>query len=196
MSSGWRHGAARRLAIAGALVAASGCAGAGDGGPAAAPVSLREVDRAAYDALLAERRGQVVLVDFWATWCAPCLTQLTHTLQLAERHKARGLAVITLSMDEAEAQPRAQKALTDRASPAGVVHLISARGGGPGAMEEFAIGSGALPHYKLYDRTGKLRRTFEIDPLAEEQFTLDDIDAAVEQLLAEPQGDAAEDPAE
>jgi len=42
-----------------------------------------------------------------------------------------------------------------------------------------------VPHYKLYDRAGRLRHTFELDPLAREQFTPQEIDAAVEQLLAE-----------
>ena len=52
-------------------------------------------------------------------------------------------------------------------------------------MEAFDIQGGALPHYKLYDRTGRLRHTFALDPTADRQFTLQEIDAAVEQLLAE-----------
>jgi hypothetical protein len=53
------------------------------------------------------------------------------------------------------------------------------------SFDAFEIASGALPHYKLYDRTGKLRRTFELDPSAKKQFTPADIDAAVTELLAE-----------
>lgn len=49
---------------------------------------------------LSEYRGQVVLVNFWATWCAPCLTELPDLNQLQERYRDRGLVVLTLS-DEA-----------------------------------------------------------------------------------------------
>jgi len=55
---------------------------------------------------------------------------------------------------------------------------------------DFIIEGGALPHYKLYDHRGKLRKTFAVDPLAERQFSLDDVDAAVEELLAENQSPA------
>jgi len=147
--------------------------------------SLQVANRADYDDLIDERHGQVVLVDFWATWCAPCLAQLPHTLELAKRHKGDGLAVITVCMDEPDEQPHAEKTLIARGGDNTATHLISANGGGSRAMEEFEIASGALPHYKLYDRTGTLRRTFDLDPLAEKPFTADDIDAAVAELLAE-----------
>ena len=52
-------------------------------------------------------------------------------------------------------------------------------------MEEFEITNGAVPFYKLYDRTGKLRQTFGISPASKKQFTPAEIEAAVEQLLAE-----------
>jgi hypothetical protein len=52
-------------------------------------------------------------------------------------------------------------------------------------MEELEIASGAVPFYKLYDRSGRLRQTFGITPTAAKQFTNADIEAAVEQLLAE-----------
>ena len=165
--------------LAGALLAAGAALGCGF-----AP-SLQVANRADYDALIDERHGQVVLVDFWATWCAPCLEQLPHTLDLAKRHSGDGLAVITVCMDEPDEQPRAEKVLMARGADNSGAHLISADGGGPQAMEAFEIASGALPHYKLYDRTGKLRRTFDLDPLAEKQFKVDDIDAAVAELLRE-----------
>ena len=47
-------------------------------------------------------RGKVVLVDFWATWCLPCMAQLPHTVELADRFRDRGLTVATVSLDEPE----------------------------------------------------------------------------------------------
>jgi thiol-disulfide isomerase/thioredoxin len=44
-------------------------------------------------------RGKVVLVDFWATWCQPCLAELPHVRQLYERHKDEGFRVVGISLD-------------------------------------------------------------------------------------------------
>jgi thiol-disulfide isomerase/thioredoxin len=150
----------------------------------ATPVALTPVDRAAYDAELAKLRGKVVLVDFWATWCEPCVEQLPHTIELGERLADRGLAVVTVSCDEPTESDRVAKFLGSQlAAPA--TNLISQMGASPKTMEAFEITTGAVPFYKLYDRKGKLRQTFGIDPKLKTQYTPADIEAAIEQLLAE-----------
>jgi thiol-disulfide isomerase/thioredoxin len=143
------------------------------------------VDRAEYDAALVSFKGKVVLADCWATWCLPCLQQLPHTIELGQQHDE--LAIITLNFDSPTKSEEVAKMLTSKGGDRVGMHFISQQGGSPQSMEEFEISNGALPHYKLYDRTGKLRRTFELDPSAEKQFTTADIDAAVAELLNEGQ---------
>ena len=152
--------------------------------PANDAVELTSVDRAEYDAELAKLHGQVVLVDFWATWCGPCLEQLPHTTALADERRGDGLAVVTVSMDYPDDVARIAKMLASRGAAA-TTNLVSRYGGGSKGMEAFEIEGGAVPQYKLYDRTGKLRRTIALDPAAEEQFTSGDVTAAVAELLAE-----------
>lgn len=147
-------------------------------------VVVTAVDRAEYDAALVSLQGKVVLVDCWATWCVPCLAQLPHSLQLAETHADDGFALLTVSFDDPGKVAAVQGVLAAKGGDAHGTHYISLPGGSQ-SMEDFEIDGGALPHYKLYDRTGKLRRTFALDPSAEKQFTTDDIDAAVAELLAE-----------
>jgi thiol-disulfide isomerase/thioredoxin len=143
------------------------------------------VDRAEYDAALVLLHGKVVLVDCWATWCVPCLQQLPHSLELAEKHGSEGLAVLTLSFDDPSKSPQVEKVLASKGGDVQGTHYISKQGGSPASMEAFEITGGALPHYKLYDREGKLHRTFALDLAAKKQFTPEDVSAAVTELLIE-----------
>jgi thiol-disulfide isomerase/thioredoxin len=152
--------------------------------PANAPVAVFAVDRARYDGAIVALRGKVVLVDFWATWCLPCMEQLPHTVELERRFRNRGLAVVTVNMDDAENLEQVRAVLAAKgAGP--LKNLMASTGGSPQSMEAFEIGGGALPHYKLYGKSGALRQEFGLDPMAEKQFTPADIEAAVTKLLDE-----------
>ena len=49
---------------------------------------------------LADQKGSVVIVDFWATWCGPCVQALPHLNKLYEDKKAAGLKVLAVSVDD------------------------------------------------------------------------------------------------
>jgi thiol-disulfide isomerase/thioredoxin len=147
-------------------------------------VELVTADRANYDALIEKQRGKVVLVDFWATWCGPCVEQLPHTIELAKRFGNDGLAVVTVSLDDPAESNRISEFLHSRGAGA-ATNLISQFGASPQSMGAFKISGGAVPHYKLYDRSGKLRQEYGVNPNATKQFTLEEIDATIEVLLNE-----------
>lgn len=52
---------------------------------------------------LAALRGKVVLIDFWATWCVPCVQELPHIKALLQEHHADGLEVVGVSLDQTKA---------------------------------------------------------------------------------------------
>ena len=149
-------------------------------------VQLKVVDEAGFEQVLNQHQGQVILVDFWATWCAPCLKQLPHTFSLSRRYATDGLAVVSVCLDEPDNKENALALLSRCMDPNdNVENLMSEYGGGSRAMEAFAIEGGALPHYKIFDREGKLQTTFSLDPSAAEQFTPADIEKAVTELLSQ-----------
>ena len=51
---------------------------------------------------LADYRGKVVLLDFWATWCAPCKEEIPHFIDMQNHYGAQGLQVVGISMDDDE----------------------------------------------------------------------------------------------
>ncbi|HEX4948542.1 MAG TPA: M56 family metallopeptidase [Blastocatellia bacterium] len=50
--------------------------------------------------LKAEAKGKVLVVNFWATWCPPCLKEIPEFARLDKEYRNRGVYVVTISMDE------------------------------------------------------------------------------------------------
>jgi cytochrome c biogenesis protein CcmG, thiol:disulfide interchange protein DsbE len=88
----------------------SAATGTGNPIPAAyrsAPDFARE-DLGGRTVSLSDYRGKVVLLNFWASWCAPCLAEVARFAQWQSRYGGqRGLQVVGVSMDDAEAPVRA-----------------------------------------------------------------------------------------
>lgn len=61
---------------------------------------LTPLTAADLSAELAQARGEVVLVNFWATWCRPCLEEIPLLMQLADEHGAAGFRLLPVSLDE------------------------------------------------------------------------------------------------
>jgi thiol-disulfide isomerase/thioredoxin len=119
--------------------------------------ALQPIDEAGYLRLLAAGKGQVLLVDFWATWCIPCREEMPKLVELAARN--RGLKLVTVSCDEPEQEAGASAFLARFAvKPPHYIKRVK-------DDEQFidvidSKWSGALPALFLYDRQGRLVKSY------------------------------------
>jgi thiol-disulfide isomerase/thioredoxin len=73
------------------------CGGAGALKPAPLNRTVERVDGGKLE--LSSLRGKVVLLNFWATWCGPCRTEMPEFADLYRRYQSEGLEIVGLSMD-------------------------------------------------------------------------------------------------
>ena len=81
------------------LLLAAGTAGAALAPKAQAPdFTLRSLE--GNNMRLAEQRGRVVLVNFWATWCGPCKQEMPHLNRLYDKYRNSGFVLLGVNVDE------------------------------------------------------------------------------------------------
>jgi thiol-disulfide isomerase/thioredoxin len=76
----------------------SGTVQASDKGQLAPAVTFKNLDGA--DVTLAQYKGTVVLVNFWATWCDPCYVEIPWLIEMQQKYAAKGFTILGVSMDE------------------------------------------------------------------------------------------------
>jgi peroxiredoxin len=138
---------------------------------AGALFSLSLPDTSGRQQSLSQWRGKVVVVNFWATWCAPCREEMPEFVRAQREFGPRGLQLVGIAVDEPEK-------VVQFANELGLNYpaLI----GGYGAIElSKTLGNqlGALPFTIVIDRTGAVART-QLGP-----FKSDKLRATISNLL-------------
>lgn len=101
---------------------------------------------------LAELRGRVVLFDFWASWCQPCLEELPFIKSLAAKYEEAGLSIIGISLDQEGARSQFTRLVAEH----GVTwpQHFSGQGWRDDLARTFTIT--AIPDTRLFDQQGLL----------------------------------------
>lgn len=111
------------LAVAGLLLAfaliqkQSGAPGDGSARPAP-PLVAKTLDGKPFD--LADRKGKLTLVNFWATWCGPCRREFPELIALQQKYADRGFTVVGVAQEPPDAEP----AVRDMAKESGLNYPI------------------------------------------------------------------------
>jgi len=100
---------------------------------------------------LSQYRGQVVVLNFWATWCPPCIEEMPSLVEMQRRMKDKGVTVLAVSVDVDEgAYHRFEKDHN--------VNLLTVRD--PGQKSSSLYGTFKFPETYIIDRNGVMRRKF------------------------------------
>ena len=109
------------------------------------------VDLAGAPIRLADLKGKYVLVDFWATWCAPCVAEIPRLQSAYAKYRARGFEIVAVSLDETKAP--VLDFVAARKIPWKQVHNAA---GGADLVEAFGVTN--IPATFLIDPSGTIIR--------------------------------------
>jgi cytochrome c biogenesis protein CcmG, thiol:disulfide interchange protein DsbE len=132
-----------------------------------------ELDGRLFD--LAALRGSVVIVNFWASWCAPCRAEMPLLNRFYLAHRAAGLTLIGVSVDDRHDRKAVEDIMRQFAYPAVLAASARVNGFGPPL---------AVPMTWIIDRAGVVRARL----VAANAVTTEALTRAVTPLLAQPAG--------
>ena len=165
------------VAVVLALSLVVGQATAQSTGGHSSPVLL-PADGRTIDSLRVDAKGRVLLLNFWATWCKPCIEEFPHLVKLQRTYAARGLDLVFISVDDDDAKTsRRVRAFLQNMNVASPSFLKVS-----GDDEAFINAvhprwSGAVPATFVYDRRGKLAA------MTVEEMNLDELEKLILPLL-------------
>ena len=124
---------------------------------------------------LEDLRGQVVVLDFWATYCPPCREEIPHLVQLQKQYGPRGLQVIGLNVGGEEDRPK----VPEFVKLYNIQYQLAEPD--PETVRLFFGADDSIPQTFVLDRQGRLVRHF----VGYDSEVASQLESAVEQALGE-----------
>lgn len=129
----------------------AGCYSGSHPGSIGSPAPDFTVQDSDHKVTLSQFRGKVVVLNFWATWCPPCVEETPSLVRMTARMKDKGVVVLAVSIDEDDAAYH--RFLKDYG-----VNMITVRDGVRKASSLY--GTFGWPESYIIDRQGVIRRKF------------------------------------
>jgi thiol-disulfide isomerase/thioredoxin len=103
----------------------------------------------------AELKGKVVMLDFWATWCGPCIAEMPVLLKLASEYERKGVVFLAASRDDPSIAKVQVGMFIDQRAPALARYAAFAD---DGTADAYSVS--AIPTMVLIDRKGQLHASY------------------------------------
>jgi cytochrome c biogenesis protein CcmG, thiol:disulfide interchange protein DsbE len=147
------------LALALLIVGSSGCYHGSKPSSIGTPAPDFTIQDSGRSITLSQFRGKIVVLNFWATWCPPCIEEMPSLVQMQKRMQDKGVTVLAVSVDD-DANDY-HKFLKDHS-----IDLLTVRD--PGQKNEKGVvapvssryGTFKFPETYIIDRDGTIRRKF------------------------------------
>ena len=117
-------------------------------GSAAPDFTVRDAE---HTVTLSQFKGQVLVLNFWATWCLPCVEEMPSLVRMQQRMQSKAVTVLAVSIDVDESNYR--RFLKDHN-----VNLLTVRD--PDQKTNSLYGTSKFPETYIIDRNGVVRRKF------------------------------------
>jgi cytochrome c biogenesis protein CcmG/thiol:disulfide interchange protein DsbE len=141
------------------LLLLTGCYGRSKPSSINTPAPDFTIQDSDHSVTLSQLRGKIVVLNFWATWCPPCLEEMPSLVEMQKKFQGKGVTVLAVSVDEDAndyhkfLKDHGVDLLTVRESgektPNGVIAPVSSR-----------YGTIKVPETYIIDRDGIIRRKF------------------------------------
>ncbi len=149
-----------------------------------AGVTVQEVRASELEKAIKDQKGKVVLIDCWATWCAPCVRDFPHLVERHKKYSERGLVCMSLAMEKLGGgsydKDKVLSFLTSKGATFQNFIVVEPRQDAEQLIRlvgDFSY----IPYMVLFDRSG--RRVWTSDTLP--QLSEDEVNRKIESLLAD-----------
>ncbi len=123
---------------------------------------------------LVQKRGKTVIVNFWATWCAPCRAEMPAIQTYYDKHKSEGLEILAISMDEPRELQEVRKIAQQFSFHVALKSQANLKGFGR---------IWRMPTTFVIDKDGVLRKNGHV---GDAEITLAELESLVTPLLSKP----------